>query len=62
MFQEGDNNLCWNYHPEYIDDLDPTDTGAGNHIRFWSGVYLGECIWDYGNVEIWYLGLFPAPH
>ena len=42
MCQDGDNNLCWYYYREYTDDLDPPDAGAGNHIRFWFGVYLDE--------------------
>ena len=29
---------------------------------FWFGVYLDEQLWDYGNVEQWYLGLLPASH
>ena len=62
MCKEGDNTLCWYYHPEYIDELDPPDAGAGNQIRFWFGVYLYEWIWEYGNVELWYLGLFPDSH
>ena len=40
--QEGDNTLCWNYHTEYKYDLDPPDTGAGNHTRFWFRVYLDD--------------------
>ena len=35
MCQEGDKNLCWHYHTECTDELDPPDAGAGNHIRFW---------------------------
>ena len=62
MCQDGDNTLCWHYHPEYIDDLDPPDAGAGNHIRFWFGFYLDGQLWDYGNVDLWYLGIFPASH
>ena len=31
-------------------------------IRFWFGVYLDEWFWGYGNVYLWYLGLFPAPY
>ena len=62
MCQEVDNTLCWNYHPEYIDDLDSPDAGAGNQIRFWFGVYLDEKLWGYGNMELWYLVLFPASH
>ena len=42
MCQDGYNTLCWNYHPAYTDDLDPPDAGAGNQIRFWYGVNLGE--------------------
>ena len=59
MCWEVDNNLCWYCHLEYTDYLDPPETGAGNHIRFWFGFYLYECIWDCGNVELWYLSLFP---
>ena len=62
MCQEGDKKLCWYYHPEYKYDLDPPEASAGNHIRFWFRVYLGDWIWDYGNVELWYLGVFPASH
>ena len=43
-------------------NFDPTDTGAGNQIRFWFRVYLDEWLWEYGNVELWYLGLLPAPY
>ena len=42
MCQEVDNTLCWNYHTDYIDELDPPDAGAENHISFWFGVYLDE--------------------
>ena len=42
MCQEGDNTLCWYYHPEYTDDLDPPDAGVGNYIRFWFVVKLDE--------------------
>ena len=62
MCQEGYTALCWYYHPEYTNDLDPTDSGAGNQIRFWFGVYLNEWIWDDGNIEQRYLGLFPDYH
>ena len=62
MCQEGDNTLCWHCHPEYTDEYDTPDVGPGNQIRVWFGVYLDEKIWDYGNVEIWYLGLLRAPH
>ena len=62
MCQEGDNAHCWYCHLEYTDDLDPTDSGAGNQVRFWFGVYLDEWLWGYGNVDIWYFGLFPASH
>ena len=60
MCQDVDNTLFWNYHPEYTYDLDPPDAGAGNQIRFWFGVYLDEYLWDYENVKLCYLGLFPA--
>ena len=62
MFQEGYNTLCWYYHPEYTYDLDNYDSGVLNHIRFWFGVYPDEWLWDYVNVEQWYLGLFHASH
>ena len=62
MCQEGYNKLCCYYHHECTYDLDPTDSGAGNQIRFWFGVYLDEWIWDYGNIEQWYLGLLPASY
>ena len=42
IYVRKDNTLCWNYHTEYTDELDPTDTGAGLQIRFWFGVYLDE--------------------
>ena len=60
MCQEGDNTFCWNYHPEYTDDLDPPEAGAGNQIRFWFGFYLDQQLWDYGNVELQYLGVLTA--
>ena len=41
MCQEVDN-ICWDYHTYYTDDLGHTDACAGNHIRFWFGVYLDE--------------------
>ena len=59
MHREGDNTPYWYHHPEYIDDLDPPDSGTGNQIMFWFGFYLDEWIWDYVNVELWYLVLFP---
>ena len=62
MCQEGYNTLCWYYHPEYTYDSDPPDSGVGNQIRFWFGVYLDEWIWDYRNLEQWYLGLLPDSH
>ena len=49
--QEVYNTLCWYYHPEYTYELHPSESGAGNHIRFWFGVYLDEWLWEYGNVE-----------
>ena len=42
MCQEGDNTLCCHYHPDYTDDLDTPDVGAGNQIWFWFGVNLDE--------------------
>ena len=60
MCQEGYNTICCYFHPEYTHDLDPHDSGAGNHIRFWFVVYLDEWVLDYGNVEQCYFGLFPA--
>ena len=42
MCKEVDITLCCHFNPEYIDELDPFDVGAGNHIRFWFGVYLDE--------------------
>ena len=62
MYWEGDDTLCCYWNPEYKYDLDPPDAGAGNQIRLWFGVYLYEWIWDYGNVDLWNLGLFPAYH
>ena len=62
MCQVGYNTLCWYYHTEYTDDLDPSDTGTGNQIIFWFGIYLDEWLWDYGNAELWYFGLFPDSH
>ena len=62
MCQEGYKTLCWYFHTECTDDLDTPDAGAGNQIRFWFGVYLHEWLWYYGNMEQWYLGLFPASH
>ena len=62
MCHEGYNTLCWYYNHVYTYDLDPTDSGAGNQIRFWFGVYLYEWLCYYGNVEKWYLGLFLASH
>ena len=62
MCQYGYNTLCCYYHPKYTYDLDPTDSVAGNYIRFWFGIYLDEWIWYYGNVELWYLVLFPTFH
>ena len=59
MYQDKYNTLFWYYHPEYTYDLDPPDSGTWNQIRFWFGVYLDEWLWDYGNVEQWYLGPFP---
>ena len=49
--QEGYNTIRWYCHPEYTYDLDPTESGAGNQIRFWFGVYLAYWLWDYGNME-----------
>ena len=40
MYQEGDNIFFWYYHPEYTNELDHPDSGAGNQIRFWFRVYL----------------------
>ena len=62
MCQEEYNILCWCYHPEYTYGLDPPESGAGNQIRFYFGVYLDEWLWDYVNVEQCYLGLFPDYH
>ena len=62
MCQQGYNNLYWYYHPDYTYEQDTPELGAGNQISFWFGVYLDEWIWDYGNVEQWYLGLFHASH
>ena len=62
MCQDEDNTLCWYFCPNYTDDLDPPDIGAGNHIRFWFGVYLDECLWDYVNMELWHLVLLPYSH
>ena len=61
MFKEGLKTLCWYYHPEYTDDLYPPDAGSVNHIRLWFVVYLDEWLWDYGNVELWYLYLISSP-
>ena len=60
MCQEVDNTPFQYCNPDFSDDLDPPDAGAGNHIRFWFGFYLDKWLWDYVNVELWYLGLFPA--
>ena len=49
--QEGYNTLCWYYHPEYTYNLDTPNSGSGNHITFWFGVYLYEWLWEYGNLE-----------
>ena len=62
MCQEGDNTLFCHFHTEYTYDLYPPDAGAGNQIRFWFGFYLDEYLWDYYNVELWYLGLFLDSH
>ena len=62
MCQEGYKTLCWYCHPEYTDELDPTEAVSGNQIRFWFVVYLYEWLWRYVNVELWYLVLFPASH
>ena len=51
MCQKGYNTLCSYYHPEYTYDLDSPESGAGNQIKLWFGVYLDEWLWDYGNVE-----------
>ena len=59
MCWEVDNTLCFYFHHEYTDEMDPLDAGAGNHIRFLFGVYLYEWLWDYGKVGLWYLALFP---
>ena len=40
--QLGDNTLCWHFHLEYIDDLDPPDAGVGNQIIFWFEFYPDE--------------------
>ena len=42
MCQLGDNTLCWHFHLEYIDDLDPPDAGVGNQIIFWFEFYPDE--------------------
>ena len=42
MCQEVDTSFCWYCHTEYTDDLDTLDTGTGNQISFWFGVYLDE--------------------
>ena len=42
--------------------MDPPDSDAGDQIRFWFLVFLDEWLWDYSNLEQWYLGLFPASH
>ena len=60
--QEVDSTFCWHCHPKYTSDLDTPEVGAGNQIRFWFGVYLDEYLWDYGNVELYYLGLLSASH
>ena len=62
MCQEGYSILCWYYHPEYTYDLDHPESGAGNQIRIWFGVYLYEWLWDYVNTEQWYLSLLPDLH
>ena len=62
MCQEEYNTLCWYYHPDYTYDLDPPDSSAGNQISFWFGVYLDYWLWDYGNVDQYYLGPFLAYH
>ena len=60
MCQEGDNTIFWYDHPKYTDD--PTDSGTGKQIRFWFGCYLYEWLWDYVNMNLWYLGLFHYSH
>ena len=60
MCQEGYKTLCWYYHPGYKYELDPPELGAGNQISFWFGVYFDEWLWEYENVDQWYLGLFPT--
>ena len=62
MRWEADNTLCWYCHPDYIDTWYHTDAGAGNQIRFWFIIYLYGWIWDYDNMELWYLVIFPASH
>ena len=53
MCQEGDNNLYCYYHNDYIYELDPTDAGAVNNIRFWFVVYLDGWLWEYDNIKLW---------
>ena len=45
MYQEVNNTLFWNCHPEYTEDLYPPDTGVVNQIRFWFGVHF-MCIFE----------------
>ena len=52
MYQEGANNLCWYWPTDYTDDLVTPETGAGNHIKFWFGVYTYDWIWDSNNLEL----------
>ena len=62
MCQEGYNTICWYYHTEYTDDVDPFNTGAENQNRFLFGLYLTRWLWGYGNMRIWHLGLLHASH
>ena len=51
--KEGANAIYWYNTHNYTCDLDPPVTCAKKRIKFWFGVYLHGCIWDFGNVDIW---------
>ena len=58
MCQEVDNTLCCNYHPDYIDDLDPPDVGAKIRSGFGFEFNLLSSV---GTMEMWSYGIWDSP-
>ena len=50
MCQEAYKTLCCYLPTEYTYYLDSPDSGRGNNIKFWFGVYLYEWFWGFENL------------